>query len=170
MEQTTHHTEETKVATQYLQVLTWKRKTKGQMTDITTRQRRSHSADRTCYCCWNALRKKCPYSQLFRSIFSLIQTEYKEIRSISPYSIRMRENTDQNNPEYGHILRSDEWSHTTKCPVENTTCNRCHKQRHFANVCKSTRSSMDLLREWQILLIFRVIILEGLKLNFCLVS
>ena len=26
--------------------------------------------------------------------------------SISPYSIRMRENTDQNNSEYGHFLRS----------------------------------------------------------------
>ena len=26
---------------------------------------------------------------------------------ISPYSVRMRENTDQNNFEYGHLLRSD---------------------------------------------------------------
>ena len=26
---------------------------------------------------------------------------------IFPYSVRMRENTDQNNPEYGHFLRSD---------------------------------------------------------------
>ena len=26
--------------------------------------------------------------------------------SISPYSVRMRENTDQNNSEYGHFLRS----------------------------------------------------------------
>ena len=29
-----------------------------------------------------------------------------EIRGISPYSVRMRENTDQNNSEYGHFLRS----------------------------------------------------------------
>ena len=29
-----------------------------------------------------------------------------EIRSISPYSVRMRENADQNNSEYGHFLRS----------------------------------------------------------------
>ena len=28
-------------------------------------------------------------------------------RSISPYSVRMRENTDQNNSEYGHFSRSD---------------------------------------------------------------
>ena len=35
-----------------------------------------------------------------------IGTEYKEILCISPYSVRMRENTDQNNSEYGHFLRS----------------------------------------------------------------
>ena len=27
-------------------------------------------------------------------------------RVISPYSVRMRENVDQNNSEYGHFLRS----------------------------------------------------------------
>ena len=35
------------------------------------------------------LHKKCPYSELFWSVFSCI-----------------RENTDQNNSEYGHFLRS----------------------------------------------------------------
>ena len=29
------------------------------------------------------------------------------ILSISPYSVQMRENTDQNNSEYGHFLRSN---------------------------------------------------------------
>ena len=43
------------------------------------------------------LREKCPYSGLFWSVFS-------SIRSISPYSVRMRENTDQNNFEYGHFF------------------------------------------------------------------
>ena len=52
------------------------------------------------------LRKKCPYSELFWSAFSCIRTEYGEIRSISPYSVRMRENVDQNNSEYGHFSRS----------------------------------------------------------------
>ena len=37
------------------------------------------------------LREKCPYSEFFRSVFS------RSIRSISPYSVRMRENTDQKN-------------------------------------------------------------------------
>ena len=40
------------------------------------------------------LRKKCPYSGFFWSIFSRIRTEYGEIRS----SARMRENTDQKTP------------------------------------------------------------------------
>ena len=49
------------------------------------------------------LRKKCPYSELFWSAFSRIRTEYGEILRISPYSVRMQENTDQNNSEYGHF-------------------------------------------------------------------
>ena len=30
-------------------------------------------------------------------------TEYREILCISPYSVQMRENTDQNNSKYEHI-------------------------------------------------------------------
>ena len=52
------------------------------------------------------LLKKCRYSELLWSAFSRIRTEYGEIRSISPYSVRMRENVDQSNSEYGHYLRS----------------------------------------------------------------
>ena len=44
--------------------------------------------------------KKCPYSELFR--LSLQST----VQSISPYSVRMRANEDQNNSEYGHFLHS----------------------------------------------------------------
>ena len=51
------------------------------------------------------LYKKCPYSELACFAFSHIRTEYGEIRSISPYSVRMRENVDQNNSEYGHFSR-----------------------------------------------------------------
>ena len=53
-----------------------------------------------------ALLKKCPYSELFWSAFSRIRTEYGEIRSISPFSVQMRENLDQNNSKYGHFSRS----------------------------------------------------------------
>ena len=38
------------------------------------------------------------------SAFSRIRTEYGEIRIIYPYSVRLREKTDQNNSEYGHVL------------------------------------------------------------------
>ena len=37
----------------------------------------------------NILRKKCPYSELFWSAFFRLRNEYGEIRSISPYSVRM---------------------------------------------------------------------------------
>ena len=50
-----------------------------------------------------SLRKKCPYSGLFCSTFFLIRTKYGEIWSISPHSVRMQENADQNNPEYEHF-------------------------------------------------------------------
>ena len=52
------------------------------------------------------LRKKCPYLELFLSAFSSIWTEHGKILRISPYSVRMRENVDQNNSEYGHFLHS----------------------------------------------------------------
>ena len=39
-------------------------------------------------------------------MFSRIRIEYGDIRSISPYSVRMRQNTDQNNSKYGHFSRS----------------------------------------------------------------
>ena len=35
-----------------------------------------------------------------------IRTEYGEMLRISPYSLRMPKNTDQNNSEYGHFLSS----------------------------------------------------------------
>ena len=40
---------------------------------------------------------------VFWSLFSCIQTEYSEILRISPYSVRMQENADQENAEYEHF-------------------------------------------------------------------
>ena len=56
-----------------------------------------------------SLHKKCPYSGLFWSVFSRIRTEYEEIRNISLYSVRMQENTDQNNSEYRPFSRNVSW-------------------------------------------------------------
>ena len=50
-----------------------------------------------------SLREKYRYSEFFWSVFFRIWTEYEEIRSISLYSVRIRENTDQKNSEYGHF-------------------------------------------------------------------
>ena len=46
-----------------------------------------------------SLSEKCLYSEFFWSVFSLIQTEYGDI-------VRIRENKDQKNSEYGHFSRS----------------------------------------------------------------
>ena len=50
------------------------------------------------------LREKCPYSELFWSVFSCILPEYGEIQSISPDLVRMQENTGQNNSKYRHFF------------------------------------------------------------------
>ena len=52
------------------------------------------------------LLEKCAYLELFWSVFSRIRTKYREMLQISPYSVRVPKNTDQNNSEYGHFLRS----------------------------------------------------------------
>ena len=43
--------------------------------------------------------KKCSYSGFFRSAFSRIRIEWGEIQSLSPYSVQVRENTNQINSE-----------------------------------------------------------------------
>ena len=52
------------------------------------------------------LREKCPYSEFFWSVFSRSRTKYGEILRISPYSVRMLENTYQKNSKHRHFLRS----------------------------------------------------------------
>ena len=55
----------------------------------------------------DALGEKCPYFELFWSIFSRIRSEDREILRVSPYLVRMRKSMDQNKSEYEHFLRSD---------------------------------------------------------------
>ena len=53
------------------------------------------------------LREKCPYSELLWPVFSCFRKEYGKILCIfPPYSVRMQENKDRNNSEYGQFLRS----------------------------------------------------------------
>ena len=51
--------------------------------------------------------KKVSVFGVFWSVFSRIRTENGEILPISPYSVRMRENADPKNSEYGHFLHSE---------------------------------------------------------------
>ena len=44
--------------------------------------------------------KKCAYLELFWFVFSLIRSEYGDSLCTSPYSVQMRENTDQIKSEY----------------------------------------------------------------------
>ena len=52
------------------------------------------------------LREKFPNAELFWSLFSGIRTEYGYLLRKSPYSVQMRENTDQKNSVFGQFLRS----------------------------------------------------------------
>ena len=42
----------------------------------------------------------CPSTEFCWSVFSRIPTEYVDIRSISPYSVRIQKNTDQKKTPY----------------------------------------------------------------------
>ena len=56
-----------------------------------------------CLKVYLTLREKCPYAELFWSVFSWIQNEY----FISPYSVQMRENTDQNTDTFYAVRAED---------------------------------------------------------------
>ena len=53
-----------------------------------------------------ALREKCPYSEVFRSVFFRIRAKYGETKIFSPYPFRIRKNTAKKNSEWGHVSRS----------------------------------------------------------------
>ena len=55
----------------------------------------------------NTLRKNCPNTEFFWSILSIIWTEHGDVWSKSPYSVQMRENTDQKDSLFGYFSRSD---------------------------------------------------------------
>ena len=82
-----------------------------------------------------SLRKKCPYSELFWFVFSGIRTEYGVSR-ISPYSVRMQENTDQNDYEYGPFLPSVQSQKSHSC------INILYSQSRYFYLCYITESLM----------------------------
>ena len=46
----------------------------------------------------------------------IIQSKFREILGISPYSVRNQGNADQKNSEYGHFLRSEKFSGLSNYP------------------------------------------------------
>ena len=53
------------------------------------------------------LRKKYPSFEFFWTSFSRISTEYGDLLCRSPYSVRIRKNTDQKKSEYEHFSRRE---------------------------------------------------------------
>ena len=70
-----------------------------------------HGGMQTC-----TLREKGLYSEFLWSVFSRIQTEYREILRIITYSVQMQENTDQKNSEYEPFLRSGRLIYSLEFP------------------------------------------------------
>ena len=50
-----------------------------------------------------------------------LNTERYSVLCISPYSVRMRENTEQKNSEYGHFSRSNYFNHYQKGQLQSST-------------------------------------------------
>ena len=52
------------------------------------------------------LREKCPYLEIFWSVYSRIWIEYRELLCKSPYSVHIPEHADQKNLAYQHFVWS----------------------------------------------------------------
>ena len=59
--------------------------------------------NRKMFAGWYSLREKCPYQSYSGPHFPAFGLNM----GISPYSVQMRKNEDQNNSEYGHFSRSE---------------------------------------------------------------
>ena len=53
------------------------------------------------------LREKCPKTQFFLSIFSLIRTEYGDLKSKFPYPVQIKGNKDHKKLRFGHFSRCE---------------------------------------------------------------
>ena len=79
------------------------------------------------------LRKKCPYSEFFWSVFSQIQSEYQDVLSKSPSLVQIRGNADQKNSEYGHFSRNVLWA-TRRFNNKKNHRDKCWFQFSCANL------------------------------------
>ena len=92
-----------------------------------------------------SLHKKCPYSEFFWSIFSHLRIEYGEIRSIAPYLVRMRENTDQKNSECGHFSRSvcyfSMFNRCSNLSIVDICDGRGYETVHYKQICSRKQAN-----------------------------
>ena len=78
-----------------------------------------------------------------------------EIRSVSPYSVRMRDNTDQKNSEYGHFSRSVKHDNTFSLTVRHSMCffltkNKIISQKtSFPNNYRTNNFLKNLMRSFK---------------------
>ena len=88
--------------------------------------------------------KSVQIRSFFWSIFSRIQAQYREILCISPYSVRMRENTDQKKLRIWTLLT--QWSFPTKISRKQLIvwCSSIFWQLTVADVKKLTELSSKL--------------------------
>ena len=113
------------------------------------------------------MREKFRYSKLFRSPFSRIWAKHGEILRISPYSVRMWENADQNKSEYGYFLRSYTNMNTPEMylgPCQKTIMNktifarRLHASQMFDRVLNTSLVPFNQLSRY-VLIIGRLVLL-----------
>ena len=70
---------------------------------ITIQMKAFMAISRTKHCV-----KSVQIQSIFWSVFSFIRTKYRDLRSKSPYSVRIQENADQTNSVFGHFSSSEE--------------------------------------------------------------
>ena len=89
------------------------------------------------------------------------------IRSYSvPYSVRMRENTDQTNSEYGHFSRSDSFKAKVIAMHRISLCETVKKKNpeliFSSSIAKSSMSNNEKKEKAQMFLCFTNMICENL--------
>ena len=91
--------------------------------------------------------------KMFCSVFSHIRAEYGEIQGISPYSLRMRENTDKKNSKYGHFSSSEHLWRRRVQRMTNTIKRRRYLLQYESNnfndfTWKTEQAVFNLLSEY----------------------
>ena len=80
----------------------------------------------------------------FWSVFPRIRTEYGEIRSISPYSVRMRENTDKKKLRIWTLFWQCQGLLLELVPVFDELVHRVVLSKTIIKVCRNFKEDLHL--------------------------